>query len=82
MLNVLTNGKIRIGAYSLPDRKKIALCVEEGNEIVSESSNQEESIDPVTGQTIIFSSDSKERVVDDDTVDVPQAYLEWQEEHL
>lgn len=34
MLNVLTNGKIRIGAYSLPDRKKIALCVEEGNEIV------------------------------------------------
>lgn len=34
MLNVLTNGKIRIGAYSLPDRKKIALCVGEGNEIV------------------------------------------------
>ena len=34
MLTVLTNGKIRIGAYSLPDRKKIALCVEEGNEIV------------------------------------------------
>lgn len=34
MPKVLTNGKIRIGAYSLPDRKKIALCVEEGNEIV------------------------------------------------
>ena len=34
MPKVLTNGKIRIGAYSLPERKKIALCVEEGNEIV------------------------------------------------
>ena len=34
MPKVLTNGKIRIGAYSLPDRKKIALCVEEGNKIV------------------------------------------------
>ncbi|RKM61538.1 N-6 DNA methylase [Butyrivibrio sp. XB500-5] len=54
----------------------------EGNEIVSESSNQEESIDPVTGQTVIFSSDSKERVIDDDTVDVPKAYKKWQEEHL
>lgn len=31
---VLTNGKIRIGAYSLPGIKKIALCVEEENEIV------------------------------------------------
>ena len=34
MPRVLTNGKIKLGAYSLPDRKKIALCVEEGNEIV------------------------------------------------
>lgn len=30
---VLTNGKISIGAYQLPDKKKIALCVEEGNGI-------------------------------------------------
>ena len=30
---VLTNGKIKIGAYRFPDRKKIAICVKEGNEI-------------------------------------------------
>ena len=30
---VLTNGKIKIGAYRFHDRKKIAICVEEGNEI-------------------------------------------------
>ena len=34
MPRVLTNWKIKLGAYSFPDRKKIALCVEEGNEIV------------------------------------------------
>lgn len=31
---VLTNGKIKIGAYRLSDKKRIALCVEEGNKIV------------------------------------------------
>lgn len=34
MPRVLTNGNIKLGAYRLHDRKKIALCVEEGNEIV------------------------------------------------
>ena len=34
MPRALTDGKIKIGAYRLPDKKKIALCVEEGNEIV------------------------------------------------
>lgn len=34
MPRVLTNGKIKLGAYRFPDRKKIALCVAEGNEIV------------------------------------------------
>lgn len=34
MPRVLTDGNIKIGAYRFPDRKKIALCVEEGNEIV------------------------------------------------
>ena len=34
MPRVLTDGKIKIGAYRLPVKKKIALCVEEGNEIV------------------------------------------------
>ena len=34
MPRVLTDGKIKIGAYRLPGKKKIALCVEEGNEIV------------------------------------------------
>lgn len=33
MPKVLTNGKIKIGAYRFPDRKRIALCVEEGNSI-------------------------------------------------
>ena len=34
MPRVLTNEKIKIGAYRFQDRKKIALCVEEGNSIV------------------------------------------------
>ena len=33
MPKVLTNGKIKIGAYRFQDRKRIALCVEEGNAI-------------------------------------------------
>ena len=34
MAKVLTNGKISIGAYMFPDRKKPCLCIEEGNEVV------------------------------------------------
>lgn len=34
MPGVLTNGKIKIGAYRFSDRKLPALCVEEGNSIV------------------------------------------------
>ena len=34
MPKVLTNGKIKLGAYRFNDRKKIALCVAEGSEIV------------------------------------------------
>ena len=33
MAKKLTDGKISIGAYMFPDRKKPCLCVEEGNEI-------------------------------------------------
>lgn len=33
MPKVLTNGKMKIGAYKFSDRKKIAICVEECNEI-------------------------------------------------
>lgn len=33
MAKKLTNGKISIGAYMFPDRKKPCLCVEEGNKI-------------------------------------------------
>ena len=33
MHKVLTDGKTKIGAYTLPDRKKPALCIEEGNAI-------------------------------------------------
>lgn len=31
MGRVLTDGKVKIGAYILPDRKKPCLCVEKGN---------------------------------------------------
>ena len=34
MSKVLTNGKINIGAYLFPDRKKPSLCIEQGAEIV------------------------------------------------
>lgn len=34
MAKVLTNGgDVKIGAYTFPDRKKVCLCVERGNEI-------------------------------------------------
>ena len=34
MHNVLTDGKVKIGAYQFPDRKKPCLCIAEGNRIV------------------------------------------------
>ena len=34
MPKVITNGKVRIGAYLFPDRKKPSLCIEQGSEIV------------------------------------------------
>ena len=34
MPRVLTNGKIKIGAYQFSDRKRPSLCVEEGNSII------------------------------------------------
>ena len=34
IMKVLTNGKINIGAYLFPDRKKPSLCIEQGAEIV------------------------------------------------
>ena len=33
MPKVLTDGETKIGAYTFPDRKKPALCIEEGNTI-------------------------------------------------
>lgn len=33
MALVLTNGRFSVGAYKLPNRKKIAIGVKEGNEI-------------------------------------------------
>lgn len=33
MPKVLTNGKMKIGAYRFSDMKKIALCIEEGSEV-------------------------------------------------
>lgn len=34
MAKKLTDGKISIGAYMFPDRKKPCLCVQEGSKIV------------------------------------------------
>lgn len=34
MPKVLTNGKISVGAYMFPDRKRPCLCISEGNEVV------------------------------------------------
>lgn len=34
MPKVITNGKVRIGAYLFSDRKKPSLCIEQGSEIV------------------------------------------------
>ena len=34
MARVLTNGTIKVGAYRFKDRKRIALCVAEGNQII------------------------------------------------
>lgn len=34
MPKVITNGKVSIGAYLFPDRKKPSLCIEQGAEIV------------------------------------------------
>ena len=34
MPKVLTNGKISIGVYNLPDRKRPTLCVGEGNSLI------------------------------------------------
>lgn len=50
----------------------------DGKEIMSEVGNQEESIDPVTGRTVVHSG-TKDRVVDDDMPDVVQAYKKWQD---
>ena len=47
MPRVLTNGKISIGAYQFPDRKRPSLCVEKGNLIFVYGSfhNQEQASD-------------------------------------
>lgn len=34
MAKVITDGETKIGAYRVPRRKKICLCVDQGNEIV------------------------------------------------
>ena len=54
----------------------------EGKEILSVEADQEEMIDPTTGKTIIFSSGSNDKVIDDDMPDVVKAYKEWQDNQL
>lgn len=50
----------------------------EGNEILSDAGNMEESMDPVTGKTFSFTSGTNDRVIDDDMPDVAMAYKKWQ----
>lgn len=52
----------------------------EGKEILSELSNQEESIDPITGKSFIYTTGVKDRVIDDDMPDVVKAFKKWQED--
>lgn len=54
----------------------------DGNEILSETNNQEEAIDPITGKSIIYSAGTKDRVVDDDMPEVVRAFKKWQEKLL
>ena len=66
------------------DKRGVAIYKKdsEGKEILSDKANQEEAIDPATGKTVIYSSDSKERLVDDDMPVVVEAYKKWQVEQL
>ena len=65
------------------DKRGVAIYKrdEEGQEILSDTGNIEEAIDPITGQTIIYSTGAKDRVVDDDMPDVVKAYKKWQDEN-
>ena len=50
----------------------------EGKEIMSDVEDQEESIDPISGRTIVHSG-TKDRVVDDDMPEVVKAFKKWQD---
>ncbi|MCI8549905.1 MAG: N-6 DNA methylase [Lachnospiraceae bacterium] len=66
------------------DKRGVAIYKKDsqGNEILSDQANQEESIDPITGETVIYSSGVKERLIDDDMPTVVEAYKKWQVEYL
>lgn len=53
----------------------------EGKEILSDTANQEEAIDPATGKTVIYSTGAKDRVIDDDMPQVVSAYRKWKVDH-
>lgn len=61
------------------DKRGVAIYKKdaEGKDIISETANLEESIDPTTGETVIFSSGSNDRVIDDDMPMVVKSYKEW-----
>ncbi len=50
----------------------------EGNEILSDASSLEESVDPVTGKAFSYTTGTKDRVVDDDMPEVAKAFKKWQ----
>ena len=53
----------------------------EGKEILSDTANQEEAIDPATGKTVIYSTGARDRVIDDDMPQVVSAYRKWKVDH-
>ena len=44
---ILSNGKLSLGVYHFPDRKRPALCVNEGNSLVKWAINNIPSVDAV-----------------------------------
>lgn len=64
------------------DKRGVAIFKKdaEGKDIVSETASQEESIDPQTGKTVIYTSGTNDRVIDDDMPDVVRAYQKWRSE--
>lgn len=66
MAKVITDGKTKIGAYKVPRRKKICLCVDQGNEIITYGTFiNEESAEDFMDRLADFVGAEKEGVADE-----------------